>query len=124
MPCTGTLIAMFSEVASTSPTAPTLPVMCGVGGVVGGATVTCSGCDRAIAKIANVKMRAATIGNPYFVMVRSPSLHSCGNAFQRPLCVCNPPVIHVGNPIGEMKCAAVVRYNHHRPVFSYRHLRQ
>src|SRR5437588_8981978 len=69
MPCTGRLTAMFSELASTSPTAPTLFSKPAVGGGEGGATVACTGWDRMIAKIANVKMRAAMMGKPYLVMI-------------------------------------------------------
>src|SRR5260370_24358433 len=69
MPCTGRLTAMFSELASTRPTAPTLFSKSDVGGGEGGVTVACTGWDRTIAKIANVKMRAAMIGKPYLVMI-------------------------------------------------------
>src|SRR6266851_3700912 len=69
MPCTGRLTAMFSELASTKPTAPTLFSKPAVGGEEGGATVACTGWDRTIAKIANVRMRAAMMGTPYLVMI-------------------------------------------------------
>src|SRR5258708_2223121 len=60
---------MFSELASTRPTAPTLFSKPAVGGGEGGATVACTGWDRTIAKIANVRMRAAMMGKPYLVMM-------------------------------------------------------
>src|SRR6266436_1693642 len=69
MPCTGRLTAMFSELASTRPTAPTLFSKSDVGGGEGGLTVACTGWDRTIAKIANVRIRAAMIGKPYLVMI-------------------------------------------------------
>src|SRR5260370_7166067 len=112
MPCSGRVAAMFSELGSTRPTAPTLFSKAAVGGGDGGATVACTGWDRMIAKIANVRMRAAIMGKPYLVMIEVSlqSIHARSEAgFLRHFRSYDPAVVHVGDAVGKIKDAAVMR---------------
>src|SRR5260221_11599633 len=122
MPCTGRLTAMFSELDSTRPTAPTLFSKPAVGGGEGGATVACTGWDRTIAKIANVRMRAAMIGKPYLVMIEVSlqSIHGRSQkGFLRHFRFDNPAVVHVCDAVGKIKDAAVMGHNDHRAIFPH-----
>src|SRR6266404_2629644 len=122
MPCTGRLTAMFSELASTRPTAPTLFSKSDVGGGEGGVTVACTGWDRTIAKIANVKMRAAMIGKPYLVMIESSwqSIHARSEeGFLRRFRFYDPAVVHVGDAVGKLKDAAVMSHNDDGAIFPH-----
>src|SRR5260370_23440369 len=127
MPWTGRLTSMFSELASTRPTAPTVFSKPAVGGGEGGATVACTGWDRTIAKIANVRMRAAIMGKPYLVMIEV-SLHSIHarseKGFLRHFRFYDPAVVHVGDAVGKIKDAAVMGHNNHGAIFPHGNFRE
>src|SRR5215831_16931934 len=110
MPCTGTLTAMFSLLASTRPTAPTLFSFTGVGGGVGGATVAWAGCVRTMETMLSVRIIAAMMGRPYLVIKSSSFESSISFRF------CDAAVVHVGDAVREIKYAAIVRDNDYRSV--------